>query len=227
MARKLTLFGLFLHLASCISYGAEISSTNAVYFLVGGPGSGGSPPDSYVLPLSQPGDIEHARDLIIRGGSAAGRTIAVAHVARAKDSVNRNYVAVMCPAWSWQVVEFFGFADLTPEVLDGGPTLTEAEFQGTRPDYETDIGYWNYTVVRELGPEPICLCAKTNSTSLLLRWVGVSTNYFYTLESTSSLSNTNWTPVAGGPWPSKTNQWTVALPAVSNRFYRVKAELQP
>ena len=219
-------FSFLLLLFIRTAHGAETSSTNVVYFLVGGPGSGGSPPDSYVLPVSQPGDIGHARDLISRG-SAAGRTIAVAHVARAKDSVNRNYVAVMCPAWSWQVIEFFAFADLTAEVLDGGPTLTEAEFQGARPDYETDIGYWNYTVVRELGPEPICLCAKTNSTGLLLTWHGANTNSVYTLESTSSLSNTNWTPVAGGPWPSKTNQWTVPLPAVSNRFYRVKAELQP
>ena len=47
-----------------------------------------------------------------------------------------------------------------------------------------------------------------------------------TLESSDSVSKTNWSPVAGGPWPTRTNQWTVPLAAVSNRFFRVKAELQ-
>lgn len=78
-----------------------------------------------------------------------------------------------------------------------------------------------------VGPRPLCIDVSANGETLAFTWTDLGTNYVYTLEGISSLSNTNWTRVAGGPWPSNTNQWTVPLPTVSNRFYRVKAELQP
>src|SRR5262245_6634005 len=100
----LQLFGL----AWMLAYGflARESETRAapVQFLVS---EIGEPVhhDSYVLPLSDPAAIAHARDLI-RIGPSAGETIVVAAIAAGSDGINRNYLALGAPQWSWHVSEF-------------------------------------------------------------------------------------------------------------------------
>jgi hypothetical protein len=105
--------------------------------------------DSYVLALTDPADIAHARDLIHFGPDAAGEAIVVAKVALGRDGINRNYVTPGAPLWSWHVAEFISFADTTAEILDGGP-----RFLGNYkddPEYSCCgiIGFWGYTVVAE------------------------------------------------------------------------------
>jgi len=111
--------------------------------------------DSYVLPLENPLDIAHARELISLGPSA-GATIAVARIAEGPDGINRDYRAVGQPAWNWHVTEFVGFADNTIEVLDGWPSDVERDVPAWIGNTNGMVGFWSYTVVEELSnvPEP-------------------------------------------------------------------------
>ena len=78
-----------------------------------------------------------------------------------------------------------------------------------------------------IWPPLLCSPVKINQADLLLTWTDVGTNYVYTLEASPSLVNANWSPLAGGPWPSRTNQWVVPALTEASRYYRVKAEKQP
>ena len=115
--------------------------------------------DSYVLPLTNPADIQHARDLI-RLGTTAGRTIAVARIEAGGDGINRDYLAQGLPPWSWHVTEFLGFADFAIELCDGWPTFVERDVAGWIENTRGTICFWTYTVVAEIGlagvavPEP-------------------------------------------------------------------------
>ncbi len=114
--------------------------------------------DSYVLPLSDPAAIAHARALVALG-PAAGETIAVARIAPGADGVNRDLLAPGAPAWSWHVTEFLGFADFTIEIYDGWPTFLEEDVPGWMANTGGIVGFWGYTVTQELEtvPEPSTL----------------------------------------------------------------------
>ena len=118
--------------------------------------------DSFVLPLSADADVAHARDLIARGPDAAGGAIVSAEVAAGADGVNRNVLAPGQPLWDWHVTRFEGFVDTGIELIDGNPTLLQADVAGwidnTNGTTDSDrghIGFWNYTVVAELPASPI------------------------------------------------------------------------
>jgi hypothetical protein len=118
--------------------------------------------DSFVLPLSDPADIAHARDLIARGPDAARSAIVFAEVAAGRDGINRNVVADGQPLWDWHVSKFEGFGDFGIELIDGNPTLLQDDIpwwiDNTRRPPDTThghIGFWNYTVVSELGGGPV------------------------------------------------------------------------
>jgi hypothetical protein len=141
---------LALHLAVVTAVGASTRDLEAgvVRFLVGESGSAFHN-DSYVLPLSAPADINHARKLIAMGPSA-GAAIAVANIAKGGNGINRDYLATGAPAWSWHVTSFEGFADFTVEILDGWPTYVESDVDGWIANTGGQIGFWQYTVVAEL-----------------------------------------------------------------------------
>jgi hypothetical protein len=122
-----------------------------VYFLVAetSPSHG----DSYVLPLTEPNDIAHARDLI-KYGPGVGQAIVVARIACEPDCINRNYLAPAKLAWSWHVTGFENFADMTAEILDGWPGFVESDCEGWVSNTGGLIGFWDYTVVEELGTDP-------------------------------------------------------------------------
>ena len=127
-------------------FGQLQGQEETVYFLVGKTFSCG---DGYVLPLDNPDDIAHARELV-KYGPRAGQQIVVAKISRDVNgiNVNRNYCVSPAPSWSWYVTEFLGFADRTIEILDGTPTQVEdGTFAGNR------IGFWTYTVRKELGTD--------------------------------------------------------------------------
>lgn len=107
--------------------------------------------DSYILPLSEPADIAHARALI-RDPEATGATIAVARIGEGGQEgpyVNRN-LAGSGETWSWRVTEFVGFSDFSIEIYDGWPTYVEENLDEWMLNTEGTIGFWGYTVVREV-----------------------------------------------------------------------------
>jgi hypothetical protein len=129
---------------------ANSSRAESIRFLVG---EIGEPihHDSYVLPLSDPAAIAHARELI-SAGPAAGAPIVVAKIAKGANGINRNALAPGSPPWSWHVTEFEGFADNTIEILDGWPTFIEQDVDGWIQNTNGYVGFWEYTVVAELPP---------------------------------------------------------------------------
>jgi hypothetical protein len=133
-------------------------TARAELFLVAEPPAQAVHHDSYVLPLSDPRDIAHARDLIQQGPSA-GAPIAVAHIAARADGINRDYLAPTPREWSWHVTEFLGFADAAIEICDGWPTYVESDVDGWIANTNGTICFWSYTVVQELeaNPEPSSL----------------------------------------------------------------------
>lgn len=126
--------------------GGQTARAETVYFVVGEvyPYWG----DSYILPLSNPMDIAHARYLIEYGPNMP-ENIVVAEIEYTNPmGINRNFYFEGKPAWSWQVSNFISFADITAEILDGSPTqVEEGIFSGGV------IGFWNYTVTQELGTD--------------------------------------------------------------------------
>jgi len=151
MNRTRTLAWLaWISLAGLLVVSAADAET--VYFLVAetSPAHG----DSYVLPLSDPADIQHARDLIRLGPALAGAPIAVARIAAGSDGINRDHLSPGLPEWSWHVTQLDGFADFTIEILDGWPGFVEQDVPGWIANTNGRIGFWTYTVVAEL-PAPV------------------------------------------------------------------------
>ena len=136
-----------------------------VEFLVAEPPGHAVHGDSYVLPLSAPADIEHARDLVARG-AAAGTPIAVAQIAAGADGRNRNVRAPGEPPWSWHVTEFSGFGDFAIELCDGYPGYVEQDVERWIANTDGAVCFWSYTVVAEL-PEPGFVPALAISASVL------------------------------------------------------------
>jgi hypothetical protein len=105
--------------------------------------------ESYVLPLSDPAAIAHARKLI-EFGASAGQPIVVADVAHGANGINRNYAVPGAPPWTWHVSKFLWFADTTAEILDGWPGMLENGIDEPLHETYTNIGFWSYSVVAEL-----------------------------------------------------------------------------
>ncbi len=107
------------------------------------------------MPLSNFNDIAHARALIAYG-SAVGRACVIATITQlpsgSYSNINRNYTAYGLPRWSWEVSSFINFTDVSIEIWDGWPGWVE-ENPGAWPSGAT-IGFWNYTVVAEIGTDP-------------------------------------------------------------------------
>ena len=126
-----------------------------LYFLVSEINQPCSACDSYVLPLSDPSAIEHARDLVANGPGIGG-TIALANAAVGGDGFNRNVLAEGEPLWSWHVTSLVAFADFTIELCDGTPSMVGADPVGFLANTNGVICFWGYTVTAEIpGPRLI------------------------------------------------------------------------
>jgi len=178
-----------------------------------------------VLPLTHPEDIAHARALIRQGISIGGALVG-ARIAAGADGINRDYLAVGAPQWSWHIVEFTAFADVFGEILDGGPTVVQRGAEEWIALRGGRIGFWSYTVVAELSP-PSCVtvAAKVTPQGVELSWTDLSIHYVYTVEVSDSATGT-WQPDPSGSWPVSATNWVDTPLSSSAHFYRVKAQLK-
>lgn len=120
---------------------------DAVFFLVGEPVTFHN--DSYILPLTDPEDIAHARELV---GDPVNTDMKIAVCAIAPGTSfppNRDLLD-SGQEWSWHVTAFNGFADFTIEVLDGWPTFVESDVDAWIANTNSAIGFWSYTVLEEI-----------------------------------------------------------------------------
>ncbi len=119
-----------------------------VYFQVSRPGM--TQGDSYILPLTKPQDIEAARE-IVKSPLSKLATIVLARIDRGSGDGNYlNKDLIGKRTWSWRVVEFQGFAEMTAEILDGSPTDVEQRLNEWLTVNNGMIGFWSYTVTREV-----------------------------------------------------------------------------
>jgi hypothetical protein len=113
--------------------------------------------DSFVLPLTKPEDIAAARALIEQRTKEPGASkIVLARIAKGSGDgahVNRNLADGK--AWSWHVAEFLGFPDMTVEIYDGWPGYVEQNLDEWIRITEGRIGFWSYTVTKELSPSDV------------------------------------------------------------------------
>jgi hypothetical protein len=145
----------FLVLLTLLTVAASGPAQSVVYFLVGEFPGQEIYYDSYVLPLHEPDEIQHARNLI-EYGPGFGDPLVVAKIAAESNGINRDYLAPGFPEWSWHIEEFSTFAFATIEILDGWPGFVEDDVDGWIQNTNGYIGFWNYTVIDEitLVPEP-------------------------------------------------------------------------
>jgi hypothetical protein len=108
--------------------------------------------DSYVLPLTDPNDIAHARDLIANG-PAAGQPWIMIQVACGADNINRNYLSSVKHPWNWHITGFNGFVDTFPPGYYGDPAMIHHACLMTATTQGTN-GFSSYTVIAELGQNP-------------------------------------------------------------------------
>ena len=143
-----------LALLTGVLSGAARSDAATTYFLVAERPGQAVNGDSFVLPLTESADVSHARDLISLGPDNAGAPIAFARIAAGTDGINRDLLAPDQHDWSWHVTEFQGFGDVGIEILDGWPSYVEQNRDTWLRETNSSIGFWSYTVVRELPNYP-------------------------------------------------------------------------
>ena len=140
----------FAALALIRSLGSCVHDRGTVYFLV----SEITPThnDSYILPLTDADDIAQARALIADPDNTPAK-IVIASIAPCEDcdSPNRDLLNDG-DSWSWCITGFEGFAELSIEIYDGWPTFVEDDLEGWMQNTNGTIGFWAYTVTRELTP---------------------------------------------------------------------------
>jgi len=153
-------------LAACL---AEFALAFPIQFLVAAPPQTPVLDDSYIITIDSEDAVRlnHARALVGWVDSGAnpidspGATIVVADILAGGDGINRDVLADGQPLWSWRVTGPVEFADATIEIFDGTPTIVEEDVQWWLANTNGVIGFWNYTVVAELGavPEPSALAS--------------------------------------------------------------------
>jgi hypothetical protein len=129
----------------------ERTDPDVVYFLVAEKEAEHG--DSYILPLKDPLHIAEARQIIAEHQDKIV-TAEISKDATDPYPVNRDLVGHR--TWSWHVSEFSGFGDMTIEILDGWPTYVEDHYDAwvsttKGPNGKGRIGFWNYTLVREVS----------------------------------------------------------------------------
>lgn len=197
---------------------------DTVYFLVGPPSfaSPQTPRESYVLPIpkNRPIELEQARNLIRYYRSydswITGR-IVVADVAVGSGGVNHDLLNPELPAWNWRIWGVPRFADM----ILGWPAKSPSEIE-QNPSFWTQGGvrFSDYTVIRELGVDPVFVHALPAPDGHRLNWWSPGTNLVFTVESTASLTAPDWKPVPGTSWPITARTWT-ASNAVTDPYFRV------
>lgn len=110
--------------------------------------------DSYLLVLNEPDDIRHARRLAQNPFNTSPRIVVAKIAPGSGNPVNEDFVGGGGP-WSWHVTEFVEFADFTIEILDGWPGFVEQDVAGWIANTNGYIGFWSYTVTRELAEDEI------------------------------------------------------------------------
>ncbi len=181
--------------------------------------------DSYVIEITDPGMVEHARLLVMDPNPVSAR-IVLADVIAGRDGINGDYIEPGFRLWSWHAA-FNGFAEMTIELCDGWPTGVENDV----PYWEgIGICFWGYTITRELSPdELICVpgdvyAVPLTPESVRLTWTDRCPGEdFYVIERRPWHGADQWHQLAELPAGSSSYTDTDAIQGFVQYSYRVGA----
>lgn len=140
--------------AACLAVlSVDGGASDTAWFVVAERGAGPHG-DAFLLPLSDERDIAAARRFLRDGPASGVGSIASVRIAAGGDGFNRDWRADGQPAWSWRVVAFEGFADVTIELCDGWPGLVEQDVAGFIANTGGRACFWGYAVAAELAQAP-------------------------------------------------------------------------
>lgn len=178
---------------------------------------------SYVLPLSDPGEINEARRQLML--PIEERKAISARIASGPDWINRDYFEAGQRLWHWHVTELIAFGSGGSYNTDGRPSDVEQGPDGWIARTGGIIHFRAYAIRQELELEEIfSTIPKVTQEGLHLRWISLGTNYLYTVEVSSGPDFTSWAPASGTVWPIAGTEWTSPATSSSPVFYRVRAE---
>ncbi|HLP47976.1 MAG TPA: hypothetical protein VK469_18680 [Candidatus Kapabacteria bacterium] len=128
---------------------SDDGDNGTVYFLVSETASNHG--DSFILPLTDPGHIAAAENII--NGTAPAQIVVAKIDYGSGDGVykNKDLLSPNKRVWSWHVKEFLNFADVTIEIYDGWPTYVEDNLDQWMQNTNGTIGFWLYTVTRKVS----------------------------------------------------------------------------
>ncbi|MCK5221720.1 MAG: hypothetical protein KAR14_09075 [Candidatus Aminicenantes bacterium] len=141
-------FIVILAQINCKTSSEEDSGISVIYYLIGEVSPNHM--DSYILPLSDPNDITTADNII--SGISRNRIVVATIGYGSGDGVymNKDLTGSGNRIWSWHILKFENFADVTAEIYDGWPGYLEDNLSNWLATKSGIIGFWNYTVKRRV-----------------------------------------------------------------------------
>jgi hypothetical protein len=111
---------------------------------------------SFLVPLSDPEHIAHARALVASEGRPTDGlgAILIATIKPGGDGFNRDIRDPELRLWRWHVSEVEGFADFAIELCDGWPGWVDENPEAFIANTGGAICFWSYTVKSELAEAP-------------------------------------------------------------------------
>lgn len=111
---------------------------------------------SFLVPLSDPEHIAHARALIANGGRPGEDLggILIATIKPGGDGFNRDIRDPDQRLWRWHVSEVEGFGGFAIELCDGWPGWVEEYPEAFIANTGGTICFWSYTIKSELSAPP-------------------------------------------------------------------------
>ena len=140
-------------MASLLGVSAD---TNGVYFLFTAQAE--IIRESFVLKLTQPADIEYARERIRSG--VTDYSAALVNIAEGPDRINRDHLTPGAPQWSWHITGFLGFSEVVPANQTANPSEIEADVPGWIAMLQGRAAFF-YDPVLELLPPPSIMLSLT------------------------------------------------------------------
>jgi hypothetical protein len=151
MRRTVFLFGLL----AALSTFSVPSSAETVWFEIGEIEVERN--QSFLVPLSDPEHIAHARALIRNGGRPSDDLggILIAQIRAGGDGFNRDLRDPEQRLWRWHVASVEGFSGLAIELCDGWPGFIEENPEAYIANTGGAMCLWGYTVKSELASAPL------------------------------------------------------------------------
>lgn len=214
-------------LAATAAQVARADPSNVVYFVFAeAPAPRGR--DAFVLPLVRSNDIAFVRSWLRDTNLPFGTpTVPLFRIAPGSDGINRDYLAVGAPQWSWHVVEFLQFSLTVSDTITSTPTLVENDLERWMEQNRGYTAFFHVPLFELLSKPELVVSPTLGPKGLTLNWTDLGVHYVYTVEIATVWDAPNWTPAPDAVWPTDATNWVDSpTTATQKHFYRVRAQLK-